>query len=1308
MMESSTVLNQDIFPSFASMRSAHEQLLQRRRADGENQAFLDTLTAFVERARATGVSLDDDNDRWAAQSLIDYWSSVLYRADIELPDTTLAEFDESRAPFLDDALCPYRGLDAFHEGEHELFFGRQALVEKLAEKLQTHRFVAVVGASGSGKSSLVLAGLIPDLKAGEIVALPDSRNWRYFPPMVPGTHPLASLSQAVAPAPGGEPLKEAQFLERADTLARYVDRIDDKHQPAVLVVDQFEEVFTLCHDDAAQQAFIDNLIELAQASGPQHRVIVTMRADYEDAVARFPELSALFEQAQVRVTAMGPNELREAIEQPARKVGLKFDDGIVDALVKDILGEPAGLPLLQFTLLQLWNGRSRNRITWEAYRRLGNARKALAQSADELYGRLIPEEQETVKRILLKMVRPGQGKEVTSNRVRRDELYAIEAPYRVDRVLDKLAKARLIRADDVQVEVAHEALVRNWPQLQEWIDKEREHLRQRFVLTDTSTRWLNTERDPMSLLRGRVLEEAESYGDLNETEAEFVRASRAAAEAAEREKREAQRREIEAQADRKRARIATLFAVILTILLAIALATTGLAVTARREVEDHQRLSRSRELAAVAIDQIKTDPERAILIALAANGITKTYESQDALRQALIGSHLVAALRGHEAPVTGAQFSRDGGRIVTASDDQTARVWDVATGKELVVLRGHAASVNSAQFSRDGGRIVTASNDQTAQVWDAASGKELVVLNGHAEPVTSAQFSPDGQRIVTASVDKTARVWDAATGKELIVLGGHVAEVLSAQFSPQGKRIVTVSDRARVWDAATGQELAVLRRHTAPVTSAQFSPDDQRIVTASGDQTARVWDAASGIELAVLRGHAAPVTSAGFSPDGRRIVTTSDDKTARVWDAASGTELVVLDGHDDRVLRAQFSPDGRRIVTASDDQTVRVWNAGSGRELAVLRGHEGWISSAQFSPDGHWIITTSDEARVWDVDAGKELAILGGHVAEVLSARFSPDGQRIVTASNDQTARVWDAMTGKQLVVLRGRAAPITSARFSPDGRQIFTVSNDQTARAWDAMTGKELVVPGVRLAGVASAQFSPDGQRIAAGSGDTARVVDAASGSELAVLRGHDGGITSIQFSPDGQRIVTASDDLTARVWDATTGKELAVLGGHLAEVISAQFSPDGKWIVTASGNTARVMDAVSGEERAVLRGHEAGVTGAQFSPDGKQIITTSRDETARLWDIASSKELAVLRGHEAPVTSAQFSPNGKWIITASDDRTARVYLVTLEDLMKLAKTRVTRELTCEERVQYLREDQICPTPTPDALAAAVPTLTP
>jgi WD40 repeat protein len=587
---------------------------------------------------------------------------------------------------------------------------------------------------------------------------------------------------------------------------------------------------------------------------------------------------------------------------------------------------------------------------------------------------------------------------------------------------------------------------------------------------------------------------------------------------------------------------------------------------------------------------------------------TERTEVSSALQQATYRTYERNRLEGHTGAVLSANFSNDGSKIVTASNDNTARVWD-SKGNLLAELKGHTGQVWSANFNNDGSKIVTASNDSTARVWDS-KGNLLAELKGHTGWVLSANFSNDGSKIVTASSGNTAQVWDSK-GNLLAELKGHTGTLRSANFSNDGSKIVTASEdnTARVWDSK-GNLLAELKGHTGAVLSANFSNDGSKIVTASNDNTARVWDSKGNL-LAELKGHTGAVLRANFSNDGSKIVTASDDNTARVWDS-KGNPIAELKGHTGAVWSANFSNDGSKIVTASSDKTARVWDS-KGNPITELKGHTGAVRSANFSNDGSKIVTASDDntARVWD-SKGNLLAELKWHTGRVLSANFSNDSSKIVTASNDSTARVWDSK-GNLLAELEWHTGVVVSANFSNDGSKIVTTSWDNTARVWNS------------------------------------------KGNLLAELKGHTDAVWSANFNNDGSKIVTASNDGTARVWDSK-GNLLAELKGHTGWVVSANFSNDGSKIVTASSdNTARVWDN-KGNLLAELKGHTGWVWSANFNNDGSKIVTASNDKTARVWDNKGNL-LAELKGHTDAVLSANFSNDGSKIVTASSDKTARVW---------------------------------------------------
>jgi WD40 repeat protein len=627
----------------------------------------------------------------------------------------------------------------------------------------------------------------------------------------------------------------------------------------------------------------------------------------------------------------------------------------------------------------------------------------------------------------------------------------------------------------------------------------------------------------------------------------------------------------------------------------------------------------------------------------------------------------LVTLQGHTKEVTAALWSPDGSKVVTASADGTARVWDANTGQTLVTLQGHKAKVLSVSWSPDGSRIVTTSEDRTARLWDAASGVALTTfqkdIHFHADYV---QWSPDRSKVATIDVIiRTARVWDASSGKSLATLEGHKSAVGSVSWSPDGSKIVTgSSDRtARVWDATSGKALLTLEGHTEILESASWSPDGSKVATAGGDRTARVWDANSGKALATLQGHTGPVNTALWSPDGSKVVTISSehpistDYTARVWDVNSGKALAVLGGHKLNVTSASWSPDGSKVATASGDRTARVWDANSGKALATLKGHTRGVASVQWSPDGSRILTASEDgtARVWDATSVKERVTLDWHTPRAARASWSPDGTKVVTTSlRETTARVWDASTGKTLATLQGHTREAYSASWSPDGSRVVTASEDGTARVWDANSGKILTTLQGHARGVAYALWSPDGARILTADGDrTARVWDVAAASTIATLGGHKSYVRSASWSPDGSKVGGVSADGTVRVWDANSGKTLTTLQGHMGWVLSASWSPDGSKVAIPSGDgTARVWDAASGKELAILTGHAGSVRWASWSyPDGKRIVTASEDGTAKIWDPETGNDLLTLSGHPGVVYSAEWSPDGTRLLTSGDE---------------------------------------------------------
>jgi WD40 repeat protein/energy-coupling factor transporter ATP-binding protein EcfA2 len=1229
---------------------------------------------------------------------------------------------------LAEVVRPYLGLRAFREEDSAFFFGREAFTERLVGTVERTPFLAVVGPSGSGKSSVVQAGLIPALRQG---ALAGSGTWE-FAVFRPGKSPLRQMAAPLVPMLEPE-MDEITRLAKIEELAGYFGREEGrvslgntvrrilKKQPGterlVLVADQFEELFTYKESEPEREVFLGHLLAATGERDEPLTVILTLRADFYSHCLGHRPLADRLEGRVVNIGPMTEGELHRAIEEPARSVGVRFEAGLVERILEDVSGEPGALPLLEFALTELWEGRRGELLTHEAYEEFGGIGGAIAQRAEKEYGRFSEEEKEFARRVFLNLVIPGEETEDVRRRAVLAEILPGEPARagKVREVVKALADARLITtgweeaSGQETVEVAHEALIRGWERLKGWVQEDRAFLEWLKDLRVDLARW----KESRELLRGKPLADAldwlrKSGEDLSTEARRFIQASA---------RHERQRKALTVAAIAVAFVFLSLAALVASSAALFAWQRGNEAMSHRATSEAERNIASSRELAAMAIGQLKVDPERSLLLAMEAVKKAHTFESEDALRRAIQAPYLRAILRGHNYYVSSASFSPDGQLVVTASEDGTARLWEVETGKEITVLSGHEGEVHLASFNPKGQLVVTASEDGTARLWEVETGEEIAVLRGHEGEVSSASFSPVGRLVVTTSEDGTARLWEVETGEEIAVLRGHEGEVSSASFSPDGRLVVTASEdgTARLWEVETGKEVIVLPEDG--VRSAAFSPDGQLMITVSlvatyiGDgvtwveAAARLWEVNTGKEIAALCEGAARAPSAVFSPDGQLVVTTGwgGGTTPRLWEVGTGKEIAVLHGHESEVHSASFSPDGRLVVTASQDGTARLWKVETGEEIAILRGHEDMAWSASFSPDGQLVVTIGGNfgvfnveggsvVRLWEVEAGKEIAVLRGHEDGIWSAAFSPDGRLVVTTSRDKTARLWEAETGKEIACLRGHEHEVVSAIFSPDGRLVATIGGESasapwtveaTVRLWEVETGKEIIVLHGR-----SASFSPDWRLVVTtGSDDTARLWEVETGREIAILRGSEDWVRSASFSPDGKLVVTrggavpwSGRDTTARLWEVETGKEIATLRGHLAA-----FSPDGRLVVTVSESAAQLWEAETGKEVAVLREHKSWVNGAAFSPDGRLVATAGTDGTARLWDTKTGREVAVLRGHRFGVDMAAFSPDGRLVVTVSSGPRRRGNgIAPLEWEMRLWRAETGEEIA----VLYEHED--------------------
>lgn len=872
-----------------------------------------------------------------------------------LKETFLTNEEKKQTGFLIEK-SPYLGLTTFSPTDSSLFFGREQETESFLNRLRIQPLLAVVGPSGAGKSSFIQAGVIAGLP----------QNWQVVT-VRPGLSPLSTLASKLSKAGLEIADLKADLQKDSQLLAKTLRQFATKQNiTLLLVVDQFEEIITLCLDKVEQKLYVEALVSLARSEEDPLRVVLTMRDDF---LVRAKELSGLKDrltQGLEILTTPASTELLKILIEPAKRAGYEFEDRELPVEIVDaVTGQTSALPLIAFTAAKLWEQRDTQfkQLRRKTYESMGGVGGALAKHAEEIMQQMPQTEQALVREAFRHLVTSEGTRAVLT---RPELLQLLGKTSDSESVIEKLISARLLVATEGEkgidrIEVVHEALLSAWPRLVKWRQEDAEGARLRDQLRAAARQWQERNRPKGLLWRDEALAEYQLWkahypGNLTEIEEAFGTTSLVEASRSQRLKRS-------------------------LLVVAIVVLVIGSVILFYQQQRTKEQLAETLKLYEEQGRQemLKGKPDGAAVYLSEAytkgdNSLALRYMLPVALAKA--ENRLPITLANHTGAVMMAAFSPDDEKVVTASADKTARIWQASDGKELLVLKGHEDTVVSAQFSPDGMRVVTTSLDKTARIWKVADGSLVAPLIGHIDGLCAAIFSPDGKQIATASYDHTAKIWDAATGKLISTLAGHEGAIYAVCYSKDGKLIATVgADKTvKLWDSSTGELKTTLSGHQAGVVSVVFSPDDKLIVTGSADKTARIWQVAEGKLLSTLTKPEAGVTDSKFSPDGKAILTTSSDSKAYLWETETGNLISTLEGHQSDIVKGDFSPDGKLIITSSYDKTVGIWERATGKFMVSLIGHKGSVVGV-FGNKGGKVLSASEDkaAKIWRLEVESRL-----------------------------------------------------------------------------------------------------------------------------------------------------------------------------------------------------------------------------------------------------------------------------------------------------------------------------------------------
>lgn len=1237
----------------SSPATAPELLAEKFRDILQNAAQLDGLSAAGAIAQLQ-LSLAD------SKTPLFVWLSGT-QGIIEILTPNTESHRTAQTTGLDLGVCPYMGLNAFAEADATYFYGRENITQQLIHHLRDSSFLAVVGASGSGKSSVVQAGLISQLRQGK--QIPNSEQW-WIKTIRPGANPLEALARKLGEIKGESHLQDDThtptpsphlFIEGVlhQGVESFVYWIRSLPYPnLVLVVDQFEELFTLT-PTSDREKFLELLLGAVQYAGDRWKLIMTLRADFIAPCLEIPALAQALQSASVLVPPkLSLDDYRRVILNPAQQVGLKVEPELVEVLLRELNHSVGDLPLLEFVLEQLWQHRTAGELTLQAYQeQLGGIKGALERSCQAVYENLAPPMQDCAKWIFLSLTQLGEGTEDTRRRIYKSELIVKKYPTAlVENTLNVLTTAKLVvvnleteiepqgKSDastsysplshpSITIEVAHEILIRHWSTLRWWLEENRDRLRKTRQITHACQLWQQSGQQTDFLLQGVRLAEAEEIyiqwtDELAVDVQEFIDAC-----LTERKRQQLQAKHRLQQAQR---------AVVALSILGLAAVSFGslaywksqtaqlreieaLNISAKANLLSHQQLE-------ALVASVKAGQQLKNTIGIPADLQTQTVNT---LQQTLSATQERNRLEGHSAEVLSVSVSPDGKFIASGSNDKTIILWR-RNGQKLRVINGHQAAVRSVSFSPDGQIIASASFDQTVKLWRTKDGSFIRTLTGHTAEVVSLSWSRDGQMIATGSADRTARLWKVSDGQLLRTFTeNHPINSVSLSRDGQRLAIATTAPTIHIWRVSDGSLFHTLTGHQAAVTSLTFSPDGQTLATASQDKTIKIWQS-DGKLITTIAAHNADILNVQFSPDGQVLASTSTDSSIKLWYPRDGSLRQTLLGHSIAVYSVSFTPDSQTIVSASADQTVRLWQ----RDEVLLRtlvSKQGEIYTANLSQDGKTLAVAGQDTNIqlWNIPDGTVRHTLQGHSksiyghsAEIYNLAFSPDGEMLASASQDHFIKLWRTRDGYMIKTLQGHQREVNSLSFNSQQPILASASADHTVKIWSIPQQTLIKTLTGHNNEVLSVSFSPDGQILATASRDqTIKLWRVSDWQLLHTFTGHTNAVNAMSFSPDSQTLASASSDQTIKLWRVRDGKLLHNLIGHSDSVWSVRFSPNGDIIASASSDQTVKIWSHLGRELKTLSGHHDAVLSLSFSPDSTLLASGSFDGTVKLWRMNSTQ---------------------------------------------------------------------------------------